>query len=300
MLKNIDAGVLNITFDEAGPSDGWPVILLHGFPYDIHAYDPVIPTLVGHGARVITPYLRGFGPTRFLDETTPRSGQQAAIGHDLLELINALQLDAAYLVGYDWGGRAACIVAALWPERVLGLVSIGAYAIQDIASAMKPQKPEAEFPYWYQYYFHSERGRNALTENRRALCHLLWRQWSPTWKFSERSFERSARSFDNPDFVDVVIHSYRHRFGLVQGDPAYAQTEAELASLPPIQTPTFALDGADSGFSPDGTGAHAERFTGHYQHRMIAGAGHNVPQEKPVELAAVIVALKNHVSRNIQ
>jgi len=296
MLKATDAGVLNIAFDEAGPPGGWPVILLHGFPYDIHSYEEVIPILVGKGARVITPYLRGFGPTRFLDERTPRSGQQAAIAHDLLALMNALNVEAAYLVGYDWGGRGACIVAALWPERVLGLVSVSSYAIQDIAAAMRPARPEAEFPLWYQYYFLTERGRQALIQDRRALCRLLWMQWSPTWAFSEEDFERSAVAFDNPDFVDVVIHSYRHRFGLAQGDPAYAPTEAALARQPPINVPVFTLDGGDDGVDVVSTRAHARHFTGLYQYRLIEGAGHNLAQEKPYEFADVVVALRELVN----
>lgn len=293
MLKNIDAGVLNIAFDDAGEPNGWPVILLHGFPYDIHAYDQVIPILASKRARVITPYLRGFGPTRFLDEKTIRSGQQAAIAHDLIELMNALNISSACLVGYDWGGRAACIVAALWPERVSGLVSCGSYAIQDIASAMQPAEPETEVPYWYQYYFHSERGRNALVKDRKGLCRLLWKQWSPTWEFSEDIFAQSAVSLDNPDFVEVVIHSYRHRFGLVDGDPRYEATEASLAELPPISVPTFALDGGATGFSREGTRSHRPRFTGDYHYRRIDGSGHNLPQEKPREITDVILNMKS-------
>ncbi|MBK5395912.1 alpha/beta hydrolase [Pseudomonas sp. TH39(2020)] len=296
MLKSIDAGVLHISFDEAGPTDGWPVILLHGFPYDIHAYSEIIPMLSAAGARVITPYLRGFGPTRFLDEQTPRSGQQAAIAHDLLALMDALNVGSAHLVGYDWGGRAACVVAALWPERVQSLVSIGSYAIQDIASAMKPAKPEDEFPYWYQYYFHSERGRNALIEDRGALCHLLWEQWSPSWQFTEETFEQSAASFENPDFVDVVIHSYRHRFGLVAGDPAYSQTELALAKLPSIGVPTIGVDGGDDGLTRAGTSAHTSHFSGSYLYRKIDGAGHNLPQEMPREVVDLILQLKGRTS----
>lgn len=299
MLKNVDAGVLNVVFEDAGPADGWPVILLHGFPYDIHAYDQITPILVANGARVITPFLRGFGPTRFLEEKTMRTGQQAAIAHDLLELMNALDIGAGCLVGYDWGGRAACIVAALWPERVSGLVTCGSYAIQDIASAMQPAKPETEVAYWYQYYFHSERGRNALLQDRKALCHLLWKQWSPDWAFSEQVFTQSAASFDNPDFVDVVIHSYRHRFGLVDGAPEYSATEAALAKRPAITVPTFALDAGATGFSREGTRSHRKHFTGDYQYRKIDGAGHNVPQEKPDELAGIILDLNNSVSSAI-
>ncbi|UZE27206.1 alpha/beta fold hydrolase [Pseudomonas asplenii] len=295
MLKTVDIEVLNVVFWEAGPLDGWPVILLHGFPYDINAFTEVVPILAGSGARVIVPYLRGFGPTRFLDEKTPRSGEQAAVAHDLLGLMNSLKINKAYLVGYDWGGRAACIVAALWPERVSGLVSIGSYTIQDIASVMEPADPETEFPDWYQYYFLVERGRNALIRNRHALCQLLWRQWSPTWKFTDADFEKSAAAFANPSFVDVVIHSYRHRFGLVPGDPAYARTESVLTELPPIRVPSFTLDGADDGVNTTSTRDHAKHFRGLYRYRLIEGAGHNLPQEKPHQLANVIIELKELV-----
>lgn len=289
MLNQIEAGVLNVAYYEDGPADGWPVVLLHGFPYDVHAYSQVTPLLVAQGARVITPYLRGYGPTRFLSPETPRSGQQAALGYDLLKLLDALSIESAILVGYDWGGRAACIVAALWPQRVQLLVSIGSYNIQNIANAMIPAKPEQEFPYWYQYYFHSERGRAALQNDRRALCRLLWQQWSPIWSFTDEQFERSAEAFDNPDFVEVVIHSYRHRFGLVEGDPALEDIEARLAALPPILAPTLALDGAADGLRPQGTHAHANRFEGKYRYASVAGAGHNLPQETPEALVALIL-----------
>ncbi|MDB5981854.1 MAG: alpha/beta hydrolase [Pseudomonas sp.] len=289
MLNTIEAGVLNVAYYEDGPADGWPVVLLHGFPYDVHAYSQVTPLLVAQGARVITPYLRGCGPTRFLSPHTPRSGQQAALGYDLLKLLDALSIESAILVGYDWGGRAACIVAALWPQRVQLLVSIGSYNIQNIANAMIPAKPEQEFPYWYQYYFHSERGRAALQKDRRALCRLLWKQWSPIWSFTDDEFERSAEAFDNPDFVEVVIHSYRHRFGLVEGDPALQDIETRLATLPPILAPTLALDGAADGLRPQGTQAHAKRFEGEYRYASVAGAGHNLPQETPEALAALIL-----------
>lgn len=289
MLNHIEAGVLNVAYYEEGPADGWPVVLLHGFPYDVHAYSQVTPLLVAQGARVITPYLRGYGPTRFLSPDTPRSGQQAALGYDLLKLLDALSIESATLVGYDWGGRAACIVAALWPQRVHLLVSIGSYNIQNIANAMIPAKPEQEFPYWYQYYFHSERGRAALQNDRRALCRLLWQQWSPIWSFTDEQFERSAEAFDNPDFVEVVIHSYRHRFGLVEGDPALEDIEARLAALPPILAPTLALDGAADGLRPEGTQAHAKRFEGEYRYASVTGAGHNLPQETPEALVALIL-----------
>src|SRR5260370_1218954 len=215
------------------PADGAAVILLHGFPYDVHTFDEVAPLLAADGCRVIVPYLRGYGPTRFLSASTPRSGQQAALGHDLLALLDALSIHAAVLAGYDWGGRAACVVAALWPDRARGLVSCGGYNIQDIAASATPRPPEDEYRHWYQYYFHGERGRAGIAQNRRALCKLLWRLWSPSWRFADPTYERTAVSFDNPDFVDVVIQSYRHRFRLAEGDPADEETEQRLA--PPSQ-----------------------------------------------------------------
>lgn len=291
MLKSIEAGVLDIAYEEIGPADGWPVLLMHGFPYDIHAYAEVAPALAARGARVIVPYLRGYGPTRFLCADTPRSGQQAAMGQDILALLDALAIDSALLVGYDWGGRGACIVAALWPQRVRGLVSIGGYLIQDIAHAMEPDEPEYELPYWYQYYFHNERGRAGLERNRRALCALLWRLWSPTWDFEEATFARSAAAFDNPDFVEVVIHSYRHRFGLAAGDPALEDIERRLAAQPPISVPALSVDGADDGVILRSTAAHARHFNGWHRHAVVAGAGHNLPQEKPAELVELILEL---------
>ncbi|SDL03975.1 alpha/beta fold hydrolase [Pseudomonas indica] len=291
MLKSIEAGVLDIAYEEIGPADGWPVLLMHGFPYDIHAYAEVAPALADRGARVIVPYLRGYGPTRFLRADTPRLGQQAAMGQDILALLDVLAIDSALLVGYDWGGRGACIVAALWPQRVRGLVSIGGYLIQDIARAMEPDEPEYELPYWYQYYFHNERGRAGLERNRRALCALLWRLWSPTWDFDEATFARSAAAFDNPDFVEVVIHSYRHRFGLAAGDPALEDIERRLAAQPPISVPALSVDGADDGVILRSTAAHARHFSGWHRHAVVAGAGHNLPQEKPAELVELILEL---------
>ena len=291
-LKKIRAGVLEITYAEFGPADGTPVFLMHGFPYDIHAYAEVAPLLAQAGCRVIVPYLRGYGPTAFLSSATPRSGEQAALGADLLALMDALAIPQALLAGYDWGGRAACVVAALWPERCKGLVSFNSYNIQNIAQALVPDSPDNEHRLWYQYYFHSERGRAGLEKDRRAVTHLLWKQWSPTWTFSEDTFEKSARAFDNPDFVEVVIHSYRHRFGLVKGDPAYAEIEARLATLPPITVPTITFDGADDGVrQPSSTGPHAQRFTGARSHRVVPGVGHNMPQEVPAVFARAVLEL---------
>jgi pimeloyl-ACP methyl ester carboxylesterase len=292
MLKQVEAGVLSVAYFEHGPSSGTPVLLLHGFPYDVHAYDEVGPLLAEAGCRVITPYSRGFGPTRFLCADTPRSGQQAALAHDLLALMDALAIPRAVLAGYDWGGRAACIVAALWPERALGLVSGGGYNIQDIPGSINPQRPENEFRYWYQYYFHSERGRTGLAQNRRDLCKLLWRLWSPNWNFDDAIYTRTAAAFDNPDFVSVVIHSYRHRFALVPGDPAVEKTEQHLTQQPEIAVPTIALDGGADGVAPAGGSEHHARFfRAAYERRVVPGVGHNLPQEAPCEFAAAVLSI---------
>ena len=294
MPKRIDAGVLSVAYEETGDPAGWPVVLLHGFPYDIHSYDQVAPRLAAQGARVIVPWLRGYGPTRFLSAETPRSGEQAALGQDLLALLDALQIESAVLGGYDWGGRAACIVAALWPDRARGLVSVNGYNIQDIARSGEPAAPEAEFRYWYQYYFHGERGRRGLERNRRELCRLLWRLWSPEWRFDDATYERSAASFDNPDFVDVVIQSYRHRYALAEGDPALAEVERRLAAQPPITVPAITLDGdADGVMAPGGTARHASRFTGRHEHRVVSpGIGHNLPQEAPDAFTEAVLTVK--------
>jgi len=289
MLKRIRAGVLKVCYFDNGSADGIPVFLLHGFPYDVHSYDAVIPVLVSNGCRVITPYLRGYGPTQFLYADTPRSGQQAVLAHDLLTLMDSLDIRNAVLAGYDWGGRAACIVAALWPHRVRALVSVGGYNIQDIQGSVKPQIPENEYRYWYQYYFHSERGRAGLLQNRREICKLLWRLWSPTWKFTDEDFNQTAVSFDNPDFVDVVIHSYRHRFRLVPGDPSVEETEQRLTRQPKISVPSITLDGQDDGVAPlGGSPDHHHFFSGKYEHRVIPGVGHNLPQEAPREFVEAV------------
>ncbi|AMP15442.1 alpha/beta fold hydrolase [Collimonas pratensis] len=292
MLKQVDAGVLNVTYGEHGDSAAPVVFLLHGFPYDIHAYEEVVPVLTAAGCRVIVPYLRGYGPTRFLSAATQRSGQQAVLAHDLLALMDALAIPQALLAGYDWGGRAACIVAALWPQRVRGLVSVGGYNIQDIAGNARPQSPENELRYWYQYYFHGERGRAGLAQNRYEFCKLLWRLWSPNWQFDEETYRRSASAFDNPDFVEVVIQSYRHRYGLAPGDPAVEPTELLLAAQPTIGVPAIALDGGGDGVSlSGGSEQHARFFSGPYQRRVIPLVGHNLPQEAPADFAAAILAL---------
>ncbi len=268
--KTVDAGVLSIAYLEHGAASGWPCILGHGFPYDPQAYADAAPMLADAGAHVIIPYLRGYGPTRFLKAGTPRSGEQAALGADLLALMDALNIERAVLGGYDWGGRAACVVAALWPERAVALVSGNSYNIQDIARAMEPASPSEEAALWYQYYFHNERGRRGLEKDRRGVARLLWRMWSPTWAFDDETFERTATAFDNPDFVDVVIHSYRHRYGLAPGDPAYASIEAALALQPPIIVPAITIDGDADGVNP-GTDASRGEVRGRARASRVQG-----------------------------
>jgi pimeloyl-ACP methyl ester carboxylesterase len=291
-LRHVDTGVLNIAYYEAGPADGPVVMLLHGFPYDIHSYVDVAPMLASRGCRVIVPYLRGYGPTRFRDSATPRSGEQAAIGADMMALMDALQIRRAVFAGYDWGGRAACIGAAQWPERCIGLVSVNSYLIQDIANALLPARGLREVPLWYQWYFQIERGRAGLAANRRDIAKILWEQWSPNWRFDDACFERTAIAHDNPDYVDVVIHSYRHRYGLAVGDPQYADIQRRLAALPPITVPAITLDGEGDGVAPatDGS-ASAARFKGRRTHRVIPRAGHNLPQEEPEAFAAAAMEL---------
>jgi pimeloyl-ACP methyl ester carboxylesterase len=287
--KTVRTPTLEIAYEESGPAAGPAAVLLHGFPDDVRAYDGVASPLAGAGWRVLVPYLRGYGPTRFLDPETPRSGQQAALGHDLKDFLDALGLERAALAGYDWGGRAACIVAALWPERVAALVSIGGYNIQNIAGSGQPAAPDREYRLWYQWYFHTERGRAGLAANRRPLCRLLWELWSPNWRFDDATYERTAASFDNPDFVEVVIQSYRHRYDLAPGDPTLQPIEDRLAAQPPITVPTIALHGACDGVSlPESSETHARFFTGPYQRRVVPVAGHFLPQEAP---GAVIDAL---------
>jgi pimeloyl-ACP methyl ester carboxylesterase len=291
-IKRIRTSTLEIAYEESGPETGTPVLLMHGFPYDPRAYDEVVPPLVAAGYRAIVPYLRGYGSTRFLSAQTPRSGQQAALGNDLLELMDALRLPNAALVGYDWGGRAACVVAALWPERVRCLVLANGYTIQDIAASATPATPEQEHRIWYQYYFHTERGRAGLEANRHDLCKLLWQLWSPNWKFDDATYDRTAHSFDNPDFVVVVIQSYRHRFGYAPGDPALEPIEGRLAAQPKIAAPTIVLQGEGDGVNAaQASATQARFFTGSYQRRLIPVIGHNVPQEAPAATAAAVLEL---------
>jgi pimeloyl-ACP methyl ester carboxylesterase len=289
-LARIRTPILDVAYEHSGPAGGMPAILLHGFPYDIRGYDDAVTILNAAGVRTIVPYLRGYGPTQFLSGATMRSGQQGALGQDLAEFMNALDITKAVLAGYDWGGRAACVVSALWPERVHGLVSCAGYNIQDLTRATTPADPEQEARQWYQYYFHTERGRNGLTQNRAALSKLLWRMWSPNWAFDDATFEKTAPSFDNEDFIDVVLHSYRHRTDSVAGDPNYAFVEAQLAAKPRISVPTIVLQGADDNVTTaKSSDTHARYFTSDYQRRVLPGIGHNPPQEAPQAFADAVI-----------
>ena len=288
-VRQIRAGVLDIGYYETGSADGPPVLLLHGFPYSVDSYVEVAPMLAEHGCRVIVPYLRGHGSTHFLDGGTPRSGQQGAIGVDVIALMDALRLNRAVLAGYDWGGRAACVAAALWPERCAGLVSVNSYLIQDIAKAGQPLPPSIESGLWYQYYFQTERGRAGLAANRRELARTLWLRNSPTWRFDEATLDRHTSAFENPDYVDVVIHSYRHRLGLAAGYSPYESVELQLAAMPIIKVPTITLDGDADGVVPATDGkSTAPKFLGGRQHRVVANVGHNLPEEAPKEFADAV------------
>jgi pimeloyl-ACP methyl ester carboxylesterase len=289
-LSHIRTPVLDIAYEHGGPVEAPPVILLHGYPYDVRAFDEVVPVLNDAGLRTIVPYLRGYGATRFLSSQTPRSGEQAAVGQDLLELLDALNLPQAVLAGFDWGSRAACVAAALWPARVRGLVSCAGYQIQDIASSGKPADPEQERRFWYQYYFQTERGRSGLAANRAELGRLLWKLWSPTWAFDDAVYKRTAASFENPDFVDIVIHSYRHRMGNAPGDPRYAEVESQLAKQPKIGVATIVVHGAVDDVNPvRNTQSHQRYFTARYERRVFENVGHNPPQEAPRAFADAIL-----------
>jgi len=282
---------LDIAYEVSGPPTGVAVFLMHGWPYGPRVYDAVVPLLVTAGCRAIAPYLRGFGPTCFLAAETPRSGQQAALGDDLRQLMDALDVRDAVLVGYDWGGRAACIVAALWPERVRGLVTGNGYNIQDIPNSGRPAVPEQEWRQWYQYYFHLERGRAGLTAQRRDIIRLLWRLWSPHWEFSEETFAQTATAWDNPDFVDVTIQSYRHRYGNAAGDPALEPIEQALVAQPPISVPTIVLYGEANGVTPPLSERQRSKFPKLVDERRIPRVGHNLPSEAPEVVADAVLTL---------
>jgi pimeloyl-ACP methyl ester carboxylesterase len=289
-IKQIDAGTLNIGYAEAGPADGPPVILLHGWPYDIYAFVDVAPALAAAGYRVIVPYVRGYGPTRFLSKDTPRNGQQAVVAVDVIALMDALKIERAIIGGFDWGARSADIVAALWPQRCRALVSVSGYLIGSQQAGQKPLPPAAELQWWYQFYFATDRGRRGYDENRRDFNKLIWKLASPKWNFDDATFDRTAASFDNPDHVAIVIHNYRWRLGLAQGEPKYDELEARLAKAPNIDVPTITLEGDANGAPHPEPSAYAGKFTGRYEHRLIKGGiGHNLPQEAPQAFAQAII-----------
>jgi pimeloyl-ACP methyl ester carboxylesterase len=290
VLKQIDAGLLNFGYAEAGPTDGPAVMLLHGWPYDIHSFVEVAPVLAEAGYRVIVPYLRGYGTTRFLSSTTPRNGQQAVIAVDIIALLDALRIERAILAGFDWGARTANIIAALWPERCKGLVSVSGYLIGSQQAGQVPLPPPAEYQWWYQYYFATERGRAGYDKYRRDFAKLIWQLASPRWDFDEATFARSAAAFDNPNHVSIVIHNYRWRLGLAEGEPQYDALEQRLAAGPTITVPTITLEGDANGAPHPEASAYASKFTGSYEHRLITGGvGHNLPQEAPGDFAQVVI-----------
>jgi pimeloyl-ACP methyl ester carboxylesterase len=289
-LKQVDAGLLNVGYVEAGPADGPAVLLLHGWPYDIHSYADVTPLLAAHGYRVVVPYLRGYGTTRFLSSETLRNAQQSVLALDAIALLDALAIDRAIVAGFDWGARTANVVAALAPERCTALVSVSGYLIGSQAIGKQPLPPEAEHQWWYQYYFATERGRAGYERYTREFAKLIWRAASPRWKFDDATFERSAASFDNPDHVAVAIHNYRWRLGLAEGEARYDEPEKRLAEAPPITVPTITLEGDANGAPHPEPSAYAGKFSGEYSHRTIAGGvGHNLPQEAPEAFARAIV-----------
>ena len=291
-LKTIRTNVLEIGYYESGDAAGVPVILLHGFPDDAHAYDGVAPILARAGYRALAVYLRGFGPTRFLDAAVARTAEQAAIGQDVIDFADALELPRFGVAGFDWGGRAACVAAALHPDRVRAAVLIGGYSIQNTVTPARPAAPEAARRLWYQWYFNTAAGRAALEQNRRGLCELLWREWSPTWRFSDEMYALTAASFDNPDFVDCVIHSYRHRNFNAPGEPRFLDVEQQLAKRPPIPVPAIVLHGGDDGFgrqAAEVTAAERAMLPRLIAKRIVEGAGHFVPHEKPEAVAAALL-----------
>jgi pimeloyl-ACP methyl ester carboxylesterase len=291
--RSVRTPTLDIGYVESGNPNGIPIVLLHGFPDDVHAYDEVAPPLAQAGHRVLLPYLRGYGSTTFRDPSAPRMAEQAAIGQDVIDFADALKLQRFAVAGYDWGGRAAQVATALHPDRIRAGVFVAGYSIQDVFSAPRPAAPQVEAAFWYQWYFNTERGRAGLAQNRRALCKLLWQQWSPTWKFSDATYDKTAPSFDNPDFVDCVIHSYRHRNLNAKGDPKFEAVERQLAMRPKIDVPTILLYGADDGLarpSADGTGDRAQ-FPKLVDRRIIPGAGHFLPRENPQAVSSALLQL---------
>jgi pimeloyl-ACP methyl ester carboxylesterase len=294
-VPTVRTPTLEIGYEEWGDAGGAPVVLLHGFPDDAHAWDAVAPPLTARGCRVLAPYLRGYGPTRFLDPAAPRMAQQAALGQDLLEFLDALGIERAALAGYDWGGRAACIAAILAPARVRALVTIGGYNVQNTLAPPRPASAEDERGYWYQWYFNTERGRVGLEQNRREICRLLWRDWSPGWRFDDATFERAAVAFDNPDFVPVVIHSYRHRHRNAPSDPRFDAVEGRLAERPRIEVPSVILHGRDDGVdAPRHSEKHPALFPDGTERHVIPDAGHFLPREQP---GAVVDALLSLLAR---
>jgi pimeloyl-ACP methyl ester carboxylesterase len=289
-LKQIDAGLLNVGYAEAGPANGAPVILLHGWPYDIYSFADVAPALASAGYRVIVPYLRGYGTTRFLSSDTVRNGQQAVVAADIIAFMDALKIDKATIGGFDWGARTANIVAALWPERCKAMVSVSGYLIGSQAAGKAPLPPQAELQWWYQYYFATERGREGYDKYRHDFSKLIWKLASPKWNFDDATFNRSAAAFDNPDHVAVVIHNYRWRLGLVQGEAKYDDVEKKLADFPVISVPTITLEGDANGAPHPEPSSYAKKFSGKYEHRNVTGGiGHNLPQEAPQAFAQAIV-----------
>jgi pimeloyl-ACP methyl ester carboxylesterase len=289
-LKRVKAGLLSVGYAEAGPSDGPAVLLLHGWPYDIHSFEEVAHLLGAEGFRVIVPYLRGFGSTRFLSTDTMRNGQPAALAADAIALMDALRLESAVVAGFDWGARTADIIAAIWPQRAKGLVSVSGYLIGSQAAGTQPLAPEAEYQWWYQFYFATPRGELGYEKYRREFSKLIWKLASPKWNFEEPTFERSALAFDNPDHVAIVIHNYRWRMGLAPGEPQYDAIEEKLAGIPIIRVPTITMEGDANGAPHPAASAYAGRFAGKYEHRAISGGiGHNLPQEAPQAFARAVI-----------
>ncbi len=289
-LKQVDAGVLDVGYAEAGLSSGRPVILLHGWPYDIHSYVEVAPILASAGYRVIVPYIRGYGSTRFLSNETVRNGQQSALATDIIELLDAVGVQRAIVAGYDWGARTANIMAALWPERCKALVSVSGYLIGNLEANKAPLLPKAELAWWYQFYFATDRGRAGYEKYRKDFAKLIWQTASPKWNFGDAAFDRSAAALDNPDHVDVVIHNYRWRLGVAQGEPRYDALERRLADAPVIHVPTITLEGDENGAPHPEPASYAKQFSGMYAHRLVTGGvGHNLPQEAPLEFARAII-----------